>query len=254
MSTLLTCFHARDSGDAGQGLDALQSSLNVTNHRLHSRSRVRRPQTHYEVLGIPVHASKEEIREAFFKLSKEVHPDRDPNNPALHAQFVQLNEAHSVLSHIKRRRLYDLNINAFPTSPQRNSETWTTRVHVSKYKTTTHSEQEWREQAWQEEMRYWEHLRQARKGEQRNNRAGQIVGGCIFIMAVSMLLQYLGFRKLQEVNQRYISEQNKEAHQFNMETQQRIREHGLEGQLAILRKRHREFAAKQKAYSQNQDP
>uniref|UniRef100_A0A8C4NNT7 DnaJ (Hsp40) homolog, subfamily C, member 4 n=1 Tax=Eptatretus burgeri TaxID=7764 RepID=A0A8C4NNT7_EPTBU len=200
-----------------------RTSVNVSNRRLHSR-----PQTHYEVLGVPVHASKEEIKEAFFKLSKKLHPDRDPNNPALHAQFVQLNEAHSVLGHIKRRHLYDLNfkdLNAFPSSPHRTSETWTTRVHVWKDKTSTNSEQEWREQAWQEEMRYWQHLQQARKSERKNNRAGQIVGGCIFIMAVSMLLQYLGYR-----------------------------EHGLEGQLAILRKRHREFSARHKAYHQNQDP
>uniref|UniRef100_A0A8C4NGA5 DnaJ (Hsp40) homolog, subfamily C, member 4 n=1 Tax=Eptatretus burgeri TaxID=7764 RepID=A0A8C4NGA5_EPTBU len=176
-----------------------RTSVNVSNRRLHSR-----PQTHYEVLGVPVHASKEEIKEAFFKLSKKLHPDRDPNNPALHAQFVQLNEAHSVLGHIKRRHLYDLNfkdLNAFPSSPHRTSETWTTRVHVWKDKTSTNSEQ-----------------------------------------------------KLQEVNQRYILEQNKEAHQFYMETQQRFREHGLEGQLAILRKRHREFSARHKAYHQNQDP
>lgn len=40
----------------------------------------------------------------------QLHPDRDPANPALHSQFVELNEAYRVLSRDPSRREYDIKI------------------------------------------------------------------------------------------------------------------------------------------------
>lgn len=40
----------------------------------------------------------------------QVHPDRDPSNPALHTQFVALNEAYHVLSKELSRKEYDTKI------------------------------------------------------------------------------------------------------------------------------------------------
>lgn len=40
----------------------------------------------------------------------QLHPDRDPSNPALHSQFVELNEAYRVLSKDLSRKDYDLKI------------------------------------------------------------------------------------------------------------------------------------------------
>ncbi|KAM9080336.1 dnaJ homolog subfamily C member 4 isoform 8-T9 [Megaptera novaeangliae] len=37
----------------------------------------------------------------------QLHPDRDPRNPALHSRFVELSEAYQVLSHEQSRRSYD---------------------------------------------------------------------------------------------------------------------------------------------------
>lgn len=39
-----------------------------------------------------------------------MHPDRDPSNPALHTQFVALNEAYRVLSKELSRKEYDTKI------------------------------------------------------------------------------------------------------------------------------------------------
>ena len=36
--------------------------------------------TYYEVLELPVSASQEEIREAFRRLSRKYHPDRNPDS------------------------------------------------------------------------------------------------------------------------------------------------------------------------------
>lgn len=40
----------------------------------------------------------------------QLHPDRDPSNPALHSQFVELNEAYRVLSKNLSRKEYDVKI------------------------------------------------------------------------------------------------------------------------------------------------
>lgn len=37
----------------------------------------------------------------------QLHPDRDPGNPALHSRFVELSEAYQVLSREQSRRNYD---------------------------------------------------------------------------------------------------------------------------------------------------
>ncbi|XP_059787861.1 dnaJ homolog subfamily C member 4 isoform X5 [Balaenoptera ricei] len=65
------------------------------------------PSNYYELLGVHPGASAEEVKRAFFSKSKELHPDRDPRNPALHSRFVELSEAYQVLSHEQSRRSYD---------------------------------------------------------------------------------------------------------------------------------------------------
>lgn len=49
----------------------------------------------------------------------QLHPDRDPGNPALHSRFVELSEAYQVLSREQSRRSYDhqLRSAASPKSP-----------------------------------------------------------------------------------------------------------------------------------------
>uniref|UniRef100_A0A8C6XDL3 DnaJ heat shock protein family (Hsp40) member C4 n=1 Tax=Naja naja TaxID=35670 RepID=A0A8C6XDL3_NAJNA len=63
--------------------------------------------SHYEVLGIKQDATSKEIKQAFFRKSKQLHPDSNPSNPELHSQFVKLNEAYNILSKEKSRRDYD---------------------------------------------------------------------------------------------------------------------------------------------------
>ncbi|XP_029400744.1 dnaJ homolog subfamily C member 4 isoform X8 [Mus pahari] len=77
------------------------------------------PTNYYELLGVHPGASAEEIKRAFFTKSKELHPDRDPGNPALHSRFVELNEAYRVLSREESRRNYDHQLHS--TSPPKSS-------------------------------------------------------------------------------------------------------------------------------------
>ena len=47
---------------------------------------------YYEVLGIGKGASPEEIKKAFRTKAKQLHPDRNSDNPNAEAQFKEVND------------------------------------------------------------------------------------------------------------------------------------------------------------------
>ncbi len=64
--------------------------------------------THYQRLGLSPLASPEDVRQAFRRLSKQLHPDTALLPPAeAHRAFRDLQEAYATLSDPDRRRAYD---------------------------------------------------------------------------------------------------------------------------------------------------
>lgn len=65
----------------------------------------------YAVLGVEEGSPPEEIRKAYLKLAKKLHPDRFPNDPEKRAEaqteFSKVTRAHDVLSDAKQREEYD---------------------------------------------------------------------------------------------------------------------------------------------------
>eukprot|EP00051_Salpingoeca_urceolata_P027701 m.482847 g.482847 ORF g.482847 m.482847 type:complete len:191 (-) comp22689_c0_seq1:58-630(-) len=64
--------------------------------------------SHYKTLGVPMSASRAEIKQAFKRLSKKHHPD--VLSTGGHDHFVQITEAYSVLSDEGAKRLYDISL------------------------------------------------------------------------------------------------------------------------------------------------
>jgi curved DNA-binding protein CbpA len=63
---------------------------------------------HYKTLGVPLNASRQEIKRAFRALAKQYHPDRNAARAQwATAQIKRLIEAHRVLSHAGLREAYD---------------------------------------------------------------------------------------------------------------------------------------------------
>jgi molecular chaperone DnaJ len=62
---------------------------------------------YYKALGVAKDASASDIKKAYRKLARELHPDTNPGNAAAEARFKEVSEAYGVLSDETRRREYD---------------------------------------------------------------------------------------------------------------------------------------------------
>jgi len=62
---------------------------------------------YYRILGVERTASQEEIRKVYRKLARKYHPDINPGNKEAENKFKEISVAHDILSHPKKRKLYD---------------------------------------------------------------------------------------------------------------------------------------------------
>lgn len=62
---------------------------------------------YYAELGVPKSATTAEIKKAYRKLARDLHPDKNPGNKQAEEKFKTVSEAYDVLADDKRRKEYD---------------------------------------------------------------------------------------------------------------------------------------------------
>jgi curved DNA-binding protein CbpA len=86
--------------------------------------------TYYDVLGVPVDADADELRAAYRRKVKDLHPDLPANNPGMGGQdttreMAAVNEAFGVLIDPARREEYDRTAGVHvPRRTRRHRTTW----------------------------------------------------------------------------------------------------------------------------------
>ena len=74
----------------------------------------------YATLGVPRTASEKEIKSAYRKLAKELHPDRNQDNPKAAERFSKVTQAYDLLSDAGKRAQFDrgeIDADGNPTNP-----------------------------------------------------------------------------------------------------------------------------------------
>ncbi|XP_062892190.1 dnaJ homolog subfamily C member 4 isoform X2 [Mobula hypostoma] len=212
--------------------------------------------TYYAVLGIKPDATLEEIKKAFREQSKKLHPDIDLANPNLHAQFVRLNEAYSVLSKFSSRAEYDAKLRMQRRAPF--GEPFDPRAHSSKddpffYHVNPTSSYGFSKS---DEQRYWEQFRypteesDAYRGTRKRKKNLKAFGYCVFIMLAGVFIHYVGFRKLEEVHSNFMDQKDRVIREIYNESKERARMNGFKKQQEILRQKHADFMEKYRAKKQ----
>src|SRR6187401_2722425 len=61
----------------------------------------------YEVLGVSKSANEAQVKSAFRKLAKKLHPDANKADPKAASRFAELNAAYEILGDDKKRKAFD---------------------------------------------------------------------------------------------------------------------------------------------------
>ncbi len=61
----------------------------------------------YEVLGVGKSADEKELKAAYRKLAKQLHPDANPGDKTMEAKFKEISEAYDVLKDPQKKAAYD---------------------------------------------------------------------------------------------------------------------------------------------------
>lgn len=61
----------------------------------------------YDVLGVKRNAAQDEVKQAYRRLAKELHPDLNPDDPIVEQRFKEVSQAYGILGDKEKRAKFD---------------------------------------------------------------------------------------------------------------------------------------------------
>ena len=200
-----------------------------------------RSKTFYDILSVPRHASKHDIKAAYVKLSKQYHPDLNPDNPTAKELFVEINEAYSTLIEPSSRYEYDLKLHTIAAYQM--SMINRSYAGSSQYTRTRHS-------SFHDNVNYnyYNNTSNTFTGEQYTSR-GRVSHGRIIMYLVLMMLLATGVHSFRihwahKDFQRHSEEESMRNQVIYSEVRERAKNSTVQQQLAILSSRYAETTSK----------
>ena len=109
LKRIASCQHVRSAAALHNGHSAPTLKGNESGHRPGDWgfTRSRQMRDPYEVLGVSKGASPEDIKKAYRKLAKKLHPDSNKKDPKAATKFSELNGAYEIVGDETKRKQFD---------------------------------------------------------------------------------------------------------------------------------------------------
>lgn len=216
---------------------------------LHTTARcaMKKRKTHYDVLDVDFNATPEQIRAAYVKKSKQLHPDLNPNQPQTHEKFIRMTEAYNTLIKKNTRHKYDLSLRAYLRREKLHRSTYS--GHTSASSSTRPGSSFHQPEA--DEHVYWDEtirsMRDKSKGKEfsdtdyygvkglKRQPNSYILAGVIVWIFIGVIIHFVIFSKSRDYTKYAHDAQDIKFHNLYMERRIKAKLHGNELQLQLLK-------------------
>ncbi|KFM71905.1 DnaJ-like protein subfamily C member 4, partial [Stegodyphus mimosarum] len=204
--------------------------------RYRTRSRRRSP---YEVLGLKSTCSTQDVKKAYIKLCKELHPDKKPGDQSQHTKFVELNDAYSTLVNVDSRKQYDEQYAAVTSKTHDNFYWRHQRKASSPFKQPQGS---WdHERPYYEREEYMEYICRSQKKYPANIayriKNIWIVMGCFVLVIAGSILYYSAYSYATNYTLHKVDQRSKRISEQYNDTRKNTLHNGKEEQIEKLRRK-----------------
>ncbi|XP_054709697.1 dnaJ homolog subfamily C member 4-like isoform X2 [Uloborus diversus] len=142
----------------------------------------------YDVLGLKSSCTTKDVKQAYIKMCKKLHPDIKPGDSSQHKKFVELNDAYTTLVNTDSRRQFD-------------NKSWNpVRRSHSEYQQTSgpYDQGSWnQDSSWNDRPEFKEYFYQhgkTRKVDPAHRIKNiWIVSGCFILVAIGSLLYLIAY-------------------------------------------------------------
>lgn len=199
-------------------------------------STFRTSSNHYEILGLERDCTPTEIKESFIRLSKELHPDKNPDSPDVHQKFILLNEAYSVLSRPHQRYIYDADLTHREQARTYNYSGVVT--DAPRDRVIFKDETLWESRDRSEDQKYEGRSYYGFAGIKQRLPNVYIAGGALLFMLVGAFIQVFIARKSSNYAAEMLDKRDRLASMNQMAAKQQAQANGNKLQMDLLRQRY----------------